>query len=256
MALSTVRCKEGKDCPSKCKDKEIIFNLGDQASNQCAHFELSSLVTEGRKRYKLDRDQWICSNNHVVSGVEEGKQAHPCPECEETFEARLNAYVTSRLASLALDVTNGVHRMFYKSGGVPNSTSFNQFIRCIFGSHGQAGTGIRRLAGVSARQPCTNWCSRPVVDLNEVLPKFSGDKEIYVTKIVPLLEALSQSQNPLTTFNPAVLSRSFSLVNLLTYLWCDLAMLVGSIQESWERYHHLVPLKIWNCKGPVIYGKM
>ena len=141
--------------------------------------------------------------------------------------------------------------MFYKSGGVQNSTSFNQFIKCIYGSHGQAGTGIRRLAGVSARQPYTNWCSRPVVDLKEVFPKLSGEKEINVTKIVPLLEALSQSQNPLTSFNPAVLSRSFSLVNLLTYLWCDLAMLVGSIQESWERCHHLVPLKIWNCKGPV-----
>ena len=100
-----MRCKERKDCLSKCKDNEIIFNLGDQASNQCTDFELSSLVTEGRKRYKLDRDQGICSNNHVVSGVEEGKQAHPCPECKETFEARLNAYVTSRLASLALDVT-------------------------------------------------------------------------------------------------------------------------------------------------------
>ena len=103
---------------------------------------------------------------------------------------------------------------------------------------------------MSARQPCTNWCSRPVVDLKEVFPKLSGEKEINVTKIVPLLEALSQSQNPQIPFNPAVLSRSFSLVNLLTYLWCDLAMLVGSIQESWQRYHHLVPLKIWNCKGP------
>ena len=120
-----MRCKEGKDCPSKCKDNEIIYNLGDQASNQCTDFELSSLVTEGRKRYKLDRDQWFCSNNHVVSGVGEGKQAQPCPECKETFEARLNAYVTSRLASLALDITNGVHRQYYKSGGVPKSISFN-----------------------------------------------------------------------------------------------------------------------------------
>ena len=93
-----MRCKEGKDCPSKCKDNEIIYNLGDQASNKCAHFELSSLVTEGRKRYKLDQNQWMCSNNHVVEGVEEGKQAPPFPECKETLEARLNAYVTSCLA--------------------------------------------------------------------------------------------------------------------------------------------------------------
>ena len=51
-------------------------------------------------------------NNHVVEGVEEGKQAVPCPECKETFEDHLNAYLTTRLASLGLDVANGVHRMF------------------------------------------------------------------------------------------------------------------------------------------------
>ena len=79
---------------------------------------------------------------------------------------------------------------------------------------------------MSARQPFTNWCSRPVADPKEVFPKFSGDKEINVTKIVPLLEALSRSLNPLSPFNPAVLSRSFSVVNLLTYLWCELAMQV------------------------------
>ena len=36
-----------------------------------------------------------------------------------------------------------------------------------------------------------------------------------MTKIVPLLVALSRSQNPLSPFKPAVLSRSFSLTNLL-----------------------------------------
>ena len=152
-----MRCKEGKDCPSKCKDKDIIFNLGDQGSNQCPDFKLSTLVSEARKRYKLDQGQWTCSNNHVVAGVGEGKSAQPCPECKETFEARLNAFVTSRLASLAMDITNDVHRQFYKSGGVPKSISYSQFFKAIFGSHGQAGTDIRRPIGVSARQPCTNW---------------------------------------------------------------------------------------------------
>ena len=107
-----MRCKEGKDCPSKCKDNESIFNLGDQASNKCKHFELSSLATEGRSRYKLDQYQWTCKNNHVVEGVEEGKQAVPCPECKETFEDHVNAYLTSRLASLGLDAANGVNRLF------------------------------------------------------------------------------------------------------------------------------------------------
>ena len=77
-----------------------------------------------------------------VSGVGDGKQAQPCPECQETFEARLNAYVTSRLASLALDITNDIDR-------VPKSISYSQFFKAISGSHGQAGTGIRRLVGVS-----------------------------------------------------------------------------------------------------------
>ena len=121
--MISVRCKEGKDCPSKCKDKDIIFNIGDQGSNQCTDFELLSLVTEGRKRYKLDQNQWMCSNKHVVEGVEEGRQATPCPEYKETFKDRLNAYLTTRLASLGLDVTNGVHRMFYKSGGVADPLS-------------------------------------------------------------------------------------------------------------------------------------
>ena len=43
---------------------------------------------------------------------------------------------------------------------------------------------------------------------------------------------------------------------MLTYLWCDMAMLVGLKQEPWTRYNQLVPLKIWNCREPVIYGKL
>ena len=46
----------------------------------------------------MDQNQWMCNNNHVV---EEGKQATPYPECRDTLEDRLNAYLTTRLASLA-----------------------------------------------------------------------------------------------------------------------------------------------------------
>ena len=67
-----------------------------------------------------------------------------------------------------------------------------------------------------------------------------------MTKIAPLLDAISQSENPAIPFNPVVLEKSFGLGNLLTYLWCDLAILVGLKQEPWSRYNHLVPLKIWN----------
>ena len=83
-----MRCKEGKDCPSKCKDNEIIYNLGDQGSNECPGFKLPALVSEARTRYKLDQGQWSCSNNHVVAGAGEGKAAQPCPECKETLETR------------------------------------------------------------------------------------------------------------------------------------------------------------------------
>ena len=33
-------------------------------------------------------------------------------------------------------------------------------------------------------------------------------------------------------------------------------MLVGKKQKSWTRYNHVVPLKIWNCRKPFIYGKL
>ena len=109
---------------------------------------------------------------------------------------------------------------------------------------------------MSAKMPCTNQCTRPTVDLKESFPKQFGDKEFTEAKVAPLLDAISQSENPAIPFNPAVLVKSFGLKNLLTYLWCDLAMLVGLKQEPWTRYNHFVPLKIWNCREPVIYGKL
>ena len=93
------------------------------------------------------------------------------------------------------------------------------------------------------------------MDLKDTFPNI-GEKEIQVSRVPDLLAVISQSQNPPVSFNPAVLIKSFGLGNLLTYLWCDLAMLIGSKQEPWNRYNHLVPLKIWNCREPVIYGKL
>ena len=93
-----MKCPEGKKCSSKCGDT-IYFQLADQGSNKCKHFKLSALLEEGRRRYKLDQHQWICSNNHVVEGVEDGKKANPCNECKGTLKDKLNAYLSSRLAS-------------------------------------------------------------------------------------------------------------------------------------------------------------
>ena len=195
-------------------------------------FEPSSLAMEAKRSYKRDQRPWICSNKHDVAGVEEGKEATPCPVCKESFGDFLIAYLTSRLTTLGLDAENGLNRMFFKAAGVPGSISYDQFLRCLLGSHGQAGSGVRRAAGVSAKMPCTNQCTQPSVDLKEIFPKFIGDKEFKVTKIAPLLDAISQSENPAIPFNPTVLEKSFDLGNLLTYLWCDLAMLVGLKQSS------------------------
>ena len=81
-------------------------------------------------------------------------------------------------------------------------------------------------------------------------------KEYQVSRVAALLAAISQSQKPSVSFNPAVLKKDFGIGNLLTYLWCDLAQLVGSKQEMWNKYHSLVPLKIWNCSEHMIYGKL
>ena len=132
--------------------------MADQGSNKCKYFELSALLEEGRIRYKLDQHPWICKNNHVVEGVEKGKKAKPCPECKETFEDIYNMYLTSRLDSLGLDAGNGVNKLFCKSG-IPAKISYDQFLRCLLGSHCQAGSGVRRPARVSVKMPCTNQCS-------------------------------------------------------------------------------------------------
>ena len=152
-----MRCK-GKECESKCGDNSTVFNLADQVSNKCKYFEPSSLAMEGKMRYKLDQLPWICSNDHEASGVEEGKEATPCPVCKESFEARLIAYLTFRLNSLGLDAEEGTNRLYCKAAGVPGPISNDQFLKVILGSHGQSGSGLRRAAGVSAKMPCTNQC--------------------------------------------------------------------------------------------------
>ena len=124
--------------------------MDDQGANKCKHFKLPALSEEGRGRYKLEQHQWICSNNHVNEGVEDGKKTPPCSICKETFEDRGLAYLSSRLSDLGLDARNGTANLFCKSGQ-PASIPFDQFLKILFGSHGQPGSGIRRQPGVSAR---------------------------------------------------------------------------------------------------------
>ena len=48
-----------------------------------------------------------------------------------------------------------------------------------------------------------------------------------MTKIAPLLDAIAKSEKPDHSFQTNCARKVFFYGNLLTYLWCDLAMLVG-----------------------------
>ena len=99
-------------------------------------------MAEGRKCYKLDQHKWICCNNHVVAGVEDGENALPCSQCKKTVDDRMRMYLTFRLTQICLDAENGTAKLFCKSGQ-PASIPFDQFLKALFGSHGQPGSGIR-----------------------------------------------------------------------------------------------------------------
>ena len=53
-----------------------------------------------------------------------------------------------------------------------------------------------------------------------------------MTKIAPLLDAIAKSEKPDHSFQTNCARKVFFHGNLLTYLWCDLAMLVGLKQLS------------------------
>ena len=63
-----VECPKGKNCEDKCGEN-ILFSLGDQESSMCRYFKPSEIIRMARETYKLDRVNWLCSNNHKVKGV-------------------------------------------------------------------------------------------------------------------------------------------------------------------------------------------
>ena len=152
--------------------------------------------------------------------------------CGESIDERLIAYLTSRLTYLGLDAEEGTNRLYFKAAGVPGPISYDQFLKVILGSHGQSGSGLRRAAGVSAKMPCTNQCTRPTVDLKEQFPKQFGDREFSEAKVAPLLDAIHRQENPVITFNPAVLAKSFGLKNMLTSALNNTLVLAGRLDTG------------------------
>ena len=69
-------------------------------------------------------------------------------------------------------------------------------------------------------------------------------KEYKEARVAELLSAIHSVSNPAIPFNPSVFEKDFGLENILSYLWCDVALLVGTKQELWEKYQSLVPSKI------------
>ena len=142
-------------------------------------------------------------------------------------------YLSFRLSSIGLDAGNGTAKLFCKSGQ-PASIPFDQFLRCLFGSHGQAVSGIRRPTGVSVTYPCTNQCSRPSVDLKDTFPNI-GDKEIQVSRVPDLLALISQSQNPSVSFNQAVLTLSGPRGGRILQLFMKMQITQEPLhQETWD----------------------
>ena len=81
-------------------------------------------------------------------------------------------------------------------------------------------------------------------------------KEYKDERVAKVLSAIHSVSNPAIPFNPLVFKRTFGLENLLNYLWCDVALLVSTRQNLWEKDHSIVPIKIWNCVEPMIRDEM
>ena len=100
-----VECPKGKNCEDKCGEN-ILFSLGNQESNKCRYFKPSEIVRVARETYKLDRADWLCSNNHKVKGVSEG-EAQPCSVCNQTLYDRMEQFLTRRLREVSRDIGEG-----------------------------------------------------------------------------------------------------------------------------------------------------
>ena len=60
-----VLCPKGSNCKDKCSGK-VLFNLGDQSSNNCKFFEPFKLAQKAWETFKLDKVDWICHLGHTT----------------------------------------------------------------------------------------------------------------------------------------------------------------------------------------------
>ena len=90
-----------------------------------------------------------------------------------------------------------------------------------------------------------NQCSRPTHGLKDAYP-FLPAQEYSDEMVVVTLSAIHSSPME-EIFNLGVIEKEFVLENLLSYLWCDIILLVNGSPNSQllrEKYHHLAPLTL------------
>ena len=169
-----------------------MFSLGDQESSTCRYFKPSEIVRMARETYKLDRVDWVCSNNHKVKGVSEG-EAQPCSKCNQTFYDRCWQFLTRRLREVSRDINEGYDIKYRVNRDIaPPAVKYSVFVADLFSSHGIKGQGLMHPEAVSARRKCLVQCQRPSVDLKSGFPDFTSS-DFHVHKVFQLMKFLMNS---------------------------------------------------------------
>ena len=98
------------NCNDKCGEK-VLFTLGDQSFNKCKFFEPSEFARTAWETFKLDKVDWLCGSGHTTKGMSEGT-TKPCGECDQTFDERLENFLTIWLREVSRVVGERTHTLF------------------------------------------------------------------------------------------------------------------------------------------------
>ena len=129
----------------------VLFSLGDQQANKYKYFEPSELALRAQDTFKLDKVDWMCHFGHYVKGVAEGK-AKPCGECDQTYDNKIEGFLTSRLRGLARDIEEGYDKLHREDREkAPPAIKYTVFLTFLFSSHGQ---GMLHPEAVSSKRKC------------------------------------------------------------------------------------------------------